>query len=110
MTYRNVRQARTAERQRARRRVKQHAHSLVLHAQGTRTTKDVATIATKATRWWEDLRRGRLSPYGSLFRFIDVSKALGVPREMLDVIPQVVSWYIADSYDPTTTGEIKLVA
>lgn len=112
MTYRNVRQARTADRLEARRKVQRGTHELVLVVQGDRSTREVASLASKIVRWWEDLRRGRLPVYGALLRFIDVSIALGTRRETLMVIPAVIACYINDRCDDRDgpSARLKLVA
>ena len=110
MTYRSARQGRTADRIAARKKIEQGTHTLVLVAQGDRTANDVGQLAAKATCWWEDLRRGRLNAYGALLRFIDLSIRLGTPKPVLLQIPAWIAAYIEEQYDPTATGEIKLVA
>lgn len=82
------------------------AHDAVIETQGSKTVKDMAG----AIAWWTDLRRGQLSIYGSLLRYIDVAVRTGADREKLKAIPRWIDRYIDDQYEPTNTAEIKLVA
>lgn len=48
-----------------------------------------------------DLRRGQRKVYGGLFTYIDIAIEGGVPVDVLEVIPDVVAWYIKDQMDDT---------
>ncbi len=99
-------QARTVKGVEARRKIERLAHGAVIETQGDRTVKEVAG----AIAWWTDLRRGQLSIYGALLRYIDVAVRTGTEREKLKAIPRWIDAYIDESYEPTNTGELKLVA
>lgn len=71
----------------ARQRIDRELHGVVLAA---------PSVPDKS---WYDLRRQRTRPYGGLLFFIDRAVAVGVPREVLALIPRVIAWYIDDTCD-----------
>lgn len=107
-------QARTVKGAEARRKIRRELHGLALAVQGDATVQEIAACAPATTvnvvAWWTDLRRSQVPVYGALLRFIDLSVRKGTPKETLLVIPQWIESYITEQYDPTNTGELKLVA
>lgn len=106
MTYRKVRQGRSAEQSKARQRVIQGAHTLVLMTQGEDSVAALARQAVKCTRWWEDLRRNKTTVYGAMFRFLDIAIARGVPKETLLLIPDTIRSYIENETDPQNGSKL----
>lgn len=99
MTYRNRGTAMTADRREARKRVAMGAHSLVLVTQGDESVRGFASKMERFINWWEDLRRGQNTIYGSLLRFLDIGIAHGTSRATLLQIPAMLTWYIHDRCD-----------
>lgn len=86
----------------ARKTITRDAHGAVLelHTNG---------VPSAHKHWHYDLRRGRLSIYGGLLRFIDAAIATGHP-ELARKAVSWLSWYIDEQVGPTTTGELKAIA
>lgn len=70
-----------------------------------RNAHDVALAVTKGgvageshPQWWYDLRRMRLSPYGSLLRFFDRA-CIRVPKSVLLGMVRWLHWYVDDLYE-----------
>lgn len=96
-----------------RERTQREMHGLAIDVQGDRTVKELAAEVANQRRvmlWWNDLRKGHLNAYGSLLRFIDISVALGVKRDVLLRIPAWLHFYIRDQYPDTDTGEFPAMA
>jgi hypothetical protein len=75
-----------------RKQIKEAAHTLVIQA-----IKDVSATVPEAQRdWANDLRRGRRSIYGGLFRFIDLLHRRKVPMETALEIPEALVRYIRE--------------
>ena len=73
---------------------KREAHTLV-----AQTLTDVpSTVAPQYHDWAYDLRRGRMTIYGSLLRFIDTLRARGIAKETALLIPRWIAAYIEDIY------------
>lgn len=84
-------QSRAVARQQARAVIQREAHNLVLHA----TSEG---IPSDRFDWWADLRRQRRRVWGGLLRFVDALIEKGHPEHLVQIIPRLLSEYIADQY------------
>jgi hypothetical protein len=84
----------------ARRLANRHMHDLVL-------ITNERGVPDFLADWFGDLRRGRLRVWGGLLRFIDVSIARGVPRAIINMIPEILREYLNDQYDAAEQAMAK---
>jgi hypothetical protein len=87
-------QARAVRGREARKKIDRELHGVVLAA-----TAHTGKVPEQHATWFYDLRRGQLKVYGALLRFIDISIAMGTPKEVLMTIPRWIASYIDDVYD-----------
>jgi precorrin-4 methylase len=85
----------------ARERIKREAHALVIQTTDGDTAKDKADAL-----WVTDLRRGRLSIYGALLRFIDTLHRKGVSKEMAMQIPRWIAAYVDELWSDTPSQQV----
>ncbi len=104
-TYRIVRGERERRVYGAKRRLQRDASTLVAQ----HLTDVPATVPPEHRNWAYDLRRGRLSIYGSLLRVIDHLHHRGVPMETVLLIPEWIASYVRELYEGTpSAGAVKL--
>lgn len=86
----------------ARSRAHREQHGLVVAA-----TEDVSTLVEPALRHWAyDLRRGRLTIYGGLLRFIDLLHRRGFSKETALKIPAWITAYIEDTWSDEPAAHV----
>ena len=86
----------------AKRTVTRQAHGAVLelHTDG---------VPQDHPHWHYDLRRGRLSIYGGLLRFIDACIAAGKPDTARKVVSWL-AWYVEEQSKPATPTALRRIA
>lgn len=77
----------------ARDQITRESHALVVQTSDGLTAKD-----QPHNDWWGDLRRGRMSIYGGILRFIDHLHRRNVPMETALMIPRWLESYVRDVY------------
>jgi hypothetical protein len=80
------------------------AHTLVVQ-----TIANVATTVPEPHQYWAaDLRRGRLSIYGGLLRFLELLHRQGVTKEVALMIPKWITAFIEEEWGTPATAALKL--
>lgn len=79
----------------AKQRAERNAHTLAVQ-----TLHDIpATVPEGARHWAYDVRRGRMTVYGGVLRFLDLLHRRGVPMETALMVPAWIEEFIREEWN-----------